>query len=125
MRRVIDLIRPGALLLCNESFASTNEREAADIGEEVFGALIDAGARVALVTHLYELARRFAAGRPDATLSLRAERLPDGTRTFRVREGAALPTSFGRDVYEQVFGDSRATRRGAARGPAAPASGGV
>ena len=125
MRRVIDLIRPGALLLCNESFASTNEREAADIGEEVFGALIDAGARVALVTHLYELARRFAAGRPDATLSLRAERLPDGSRTFRVREGAALPTSFGRDVYEEVFSDSRGAPRGTERGPAAPASGGV
>ena len=103
MSEIVDLIRPGAMLLCNESFSSTNEREGADIGEQVFRALTDTGVRVLLVTHLYELARRFGGERADGALSLRAERLPDGTRTFRVREGSALPTSFGKDVYEEIF----------------------
>ena len=106
MREIVDLIRPGAMLLCNESFASTNEREGAEIGDQVFRALTDSGVRVLLVTHLYELARRFKLEPADGVLSLRAERLADGTRTFKVREGAALPTSFGRDVYEEVFGRS-------------------
>ena len=104
MSGIVDLIRPGAMLLCNESFASTNEREGAEIGEQVFRALTDSGVRVLLVTHVYDLARRFSREPADSVLSLLAERLPDGTRTFKVREGAALPTSFGRDVYEEVFG---------------------
>jgi hypothetical protein len=104
MRRIVELIQPEAMLLCNESFASTNEREGADIGEQVFRALTDAGVRVLLVTHVYDLARRFGGEAADGVLFLRAERLPDGTRTFKLREGEALPTSFGRDVYEEVFG---------------------
>jgi hypothetical protein len=111
MSRIVDLVRPDTLLLCNESFASTNEREGAEIGEQVFRALTDTGMRVLLVTHLYELARRFGDETSDGVLSLRAERLPDGTRTFKVRQGAALPTSFGRDVYEEVFGASLSAAR--------------
>ena len=103
MSRIVDLAQPGTMLLCNESFASTNEREGADIGEQVLRALTDTGVRVLLVTHLYDLARRFGGETGEGVLYLRAERLPDGTRTFKVPEGAALPTSFGRDVYEEVF----------------------
>jgi hypothetical protein len=32
-----------------------------------------------------------------------AERLPDGTRSFRVIEGEPLQTSYGEDLYEAVF----------------------
>jgi hypothetical protein len=106
MQEIVGLARPGAMLLCNESFASTNEREGAEIGEQVFRALTDSGVRVLLVTHLYELARHLGGALADGVLSLRAERLPDGTRTFRVREGAALPTSFGPDLFAEVFGRS-------------------
>ena len=56
------------------------------------------------MTHVYELARRFSGDSTDGVLSLRAERLPDGTRTFKVREATPLPTSFGNDIYEAVFG---------------------
>jgi hypothetical protein len=104
MSEIVGRIRPGGMLLCNESFASTNEREAAEIGDQVFRALIDSGVRVLLVTHTYELARRLAGHEAGGVLSLRAERLADGARTFRVREGAALPTSHGRDVFNEVFG---------------------
>jgi DNA mismatch repair ATPase MutS len=120
MSRVVDLIGPRALLLCNESFGSTNEWEGADIGEQVVRALTDAGVRVVLVTHVYELARRLSGDSTDGVLSLRAERLPDGTRTFKVREARPLPTSFGNDVYEAVFGGANPTAQADAAAEGTP-----
>lgn len=59
--------------------------------------------KVLYVTHLFDLAEGFwSEGRADA-LFLRAERRPDGVRTFRIIEGEPLPTSFGEDVYRRVF----------------------
>jgi len=40
----------------------------------------------------------------DTALFLRAERHDDGRRTFRLVPGAPLPTSFGPDLYERIFG---------------------
>ena len=34
---------------------------------------------------------------------LRAERRPDGARTFRLIEGEPLQTSYGEDLYDRVF----------------------
>lgn len=59
------------------------------------------------MTHLYEFARRAYEQRSERILFLRAERRPDGTRTFRLLEGAPLETSFGADVYRGVFGVAR------------------
>ena len=106
MSALVDRVRPGALVLMNESFSSTNEREGSEIGRGVIEGLLDAGAAVALVTHVYDLASGFRAdGRPGARF-LRAERLPDGRRTFRVVDGDPLPTSHGQDLYERVFGEA-------------------
>jgi hypothetical protein len=58
MSGIADQIKPGAILLASESFASTNEREGSDIGDEVLGALNSGGVKVLLVTHLYDLAER-------------------------------------------------------------------
>ncbi len=105
MSRIVDEIRPGGVLLCNESFASTNEREGSEIGHQVIGALNEAGVKVLLVTHLFDLSQRFRGEATDGVLFLRAERLPDGTRTFKIREGEALPTSHGKDLYDDIFRD--------------------
>lgn len=105
MSRIVDQIRPGGVLLCNESFASTNEREGSEIGQQVIGALNEAGVKVLLVTHLFDLSQRFRREAPDGVLFLRAERLPEGRRTFKIREGDALPTSHGKDLYEEMFCD--------------------
>lgn len=102
MSAVVDRIGPGALLLCNEPFASTNEREGAQIGRDVVRAMVDRGVRVVLVTHLFELARTLGVD-GDGVLFLRAERRPDGERTFRVVPGRPEPTSHGEDVYARVF----------------------
>jgi hypothetical protein len=39
-----------------------------------------------------------------ADLFLRAERRPDGVRTFRLTPGQPEPTSYGEDSFRRVFG---------------------
>jgi DNA mismatch repair ATPase MutS len=97
-------ITPGSLLLCNESFASTNEREGSEIARQIIRAMRGAGIRVFFVTHLYDLARGLYAEPGPAALFLRPERQLDGRRTFRLVLGEPLPTSHGQDVYADVFG---------------------
>ena len=108
MSAVVDGLTPGSLVLMNESFASTNEREGSEIGRQVTHALLEAGIKVVYVTHLYDLADGFAREARADALFLRAERLPEGQRTFRLVEGKPLPTSHGEDVYRQVFGSAGA-----------------
>jgi hypothetical protein len=105
MRWIVDHASPSSLVLLNESFASTNEREGSEIGHQVIAAMLDAGVTVVLVTHLFELAHGFVAdSRADAHF-LRAERMADGRRTFRLVPGEPLPTSHGQDLYERIFED--------------------
>jgi hypothetical protein len=111
MSVIADQITPGCLLLCNESFASTNEREGSEIARQVIRAMSEAGIRTIFVTHLYDLAERLYAGHDPATLFLRAERRPDGRRTFRLPPGEPLPTSYGQDLYQSVFGSADQTAR--------------
>jgi hypothetical protein len=103
MSMISEQIAPGGLLLCNESFASTNEREGSEIARQIIRALTEAGIRIVFVTHLYDLAGRCFADNPGNALFLRAERRSDGHRTFKLPEGEPLPTSYGEDLYRQVF----------------------
>ena len=103
MSLIVDQIRPGGLLLCNESFASTNEREGTQIADEIIRALLDRDVTVVFVTHLFDLAHRWHARGQDGVLFLRAERKADGGRTFRIIPGEPLPTSYGEDVYRRIF----------------------
>ncbi len=43
MSEIADAIGPSCLLLCNESFAATNEREGSEIARQVVRALLEAG----------------------------------------------------------------------------------
>lgn len=104
MSEIAQLVRPSALLLSNESFAATNEREGSQIAEGVIRAFVETGVKVAMVTHLFELARNLCEGDGGESLFLRAERTSDGRRTFRIQPGEPLPTSHGKDLYERIFG---------------------
>ena len=105
MSSVIDELQPDSLVLLNESFASTNEREGSEIGRQIVRALLESGVKVGYVTHMFDLASGLHAERDGEALFLRAERLPDGRRTFRVIEGEPLPTSHGQDIYWRIFTD--------------------
>jgi hypothetical protein len=103
MAAIAELVQPSSLVLCNESFASTNEREGSEIARHVVHAFVESGIKVFFVTHLYDLAHSLFEKGTETTLFLRAERGPGGERTFRLIEREPLPTSFGSDVYAQVF----------------------
>lgn len=101
---IADAVGADSLVLFNESFAATNEREGSEIARQAVRALLEKRIKVFFVTHLYDFAHGLAEGRRQDVLFLRAERLPDGTRTFRLVEGAPLRTSHGEDLYREVFG---------------------
>lgn len=104
---IVEGIAPNAMVLFNESFSSTNEREGSEIAMQIVGALADSGMKIFIVTHLYEFAHKmFENGRHDSAF-LRAERQSNGARTFRLVEDQPLNTSYGSDMYTQVFGASR------------------
>ncbi|MBO1859138.1 DNA mismatch repair protein MutS [Burkholderia cenocepacia] len=109
MSVAVDHLAEHAIFLSNESFASTNEREGSDIGRQIVDALLESRVKIALVTHLFTLAKGLHdTGTARATF-LRAERRDDGTRTFRLTEGEPLQTSFGQDLYRQIFVEPSAT----------------
>jgi hypothetical protein len=106
MNAIADYVTPTSLLLCNESFASTNEREGSEIARGIVYAMVESGVKVVFVTHLYDLASSLNARHDPADLFVRAERRPDGVRTFRLKPGEPEPTSYGEDSFRRVFGIS-------------------
>jgi DNA mismatch repair ATPase MutS len=104
MSGIVDHIAPNSILLLNESFAATNEREGSEIATQIVRALLEKRVKIFFVTHLYAFARGFYDKNDKAALFLRAERKDDSTRTFRLLEGEPLETSYGEDLYRQIFG---------------------
>jgi hypothetical protein len=102
MSGIAGQIGPRCLILFNESFAGTNEREGSEIGYQVARALLEAQIKVFFVTHRFSLADRFRREDPSGTLFLRADRQPDGRRTYKLTVKNPLPTSFGEDLYYQL-----------------------
>lgn len=104
MSVIADQISPHCLMLFSESFAATNEREGSEIGRQVVRALLEGDIRVFFVTHQFEFADSFHREHADSTLFLRAEREPDGRRTFKLVPAEPLPTSYGQDIYDRIGG---------------------
>ncbi len=103
MNGIVDNVRANSLLLFNESFAATNEREGSEIARQIICALLEKGVKVFFVTHLYELAYGFYGKQMENAFFLRAERQADGGRTFKIIAGAPLETSYGKDLYNSIF----------------------
>ena len=105
MSEIVDALMPDAMLLFNESFAATNEREGSEVARQIVHALHQARTKILYVTHLYDFARGLWEEKIDNTIFLRAERKSDGRRTFKMLPGEPLQTSFGMDLYTQIFTD--------------------
>jgi len=106
MSQIASQITRHSILLCNESFASTNEREGSEIARQIVRAMLDKQIKVLFVTHMYDLAHGFYAEPHSRALFLRAARRPDRQRTFKLAEGEPLPTSYGRDSYQAIFSNA-------------------
>jgi len=109
MSAVVDHLKPDSLMLFNESFASTNEREGSEIATQIVRALLEKRVKIFFVTHLYHFANTFYERPHDDTKFLRAERRADGTRPFKLIEGPPLQTSYGPDLYESIFAGAHLT----------------
>ena len=110
MSDIADNMTSNSMVLFNESFAATNEREGSEIGRQIVCALLEKGIKIFFVTHLYAFAHGFVVERMEKALFLRAERQADGQRTFKLVEGEPLQTSFGGDLYNMIFGDPEEPR---------------
>jgi hypothetical protein len=115
MSEIADRITPGSIVLFNESFAATNEREGSEIARQIVRSLLEAGVRVFLVTHFFDLAHSLYEQGSRRALFLRAQRRDDGRRTFRLVEGEPEATSYGKDLYERIFGTAGQSQSAATR----------
>jgi MutS domain V len=107
MNEIAKRVTPNAMLLFNESFTATNEREGSEIATQIVSALLEKRMKMFFVTHLYTFAHNvFKMGTKNA-IFLRAQRESDGTRTFKLLEGEPLETSYGEDLYKQVFSSEK------------------
>lgn len=104
MGAIADQVEPHSLVLFNESFAGTNEREGSEIGRQVVRALLDEDVRMLFVSHRFDFADSFRRERAGSALFLRAERQPDGRRDYKLAVREPLPTSFGEDLYYRLGG---------------------
>jgi DNA mismatch repair ATPase MutS len=103
MNDIVEGLAPRSLVLFNESFAATNEREGSEIARQIVSALLERAHKIVFVSHQFVFAHGFFARGSALAIFLRADRLADGRRTFKLIEGEPLETSFGEDVYREVF----------------------
>jgi DNA mismatch repair ATPase MutS len=113
MSAIVDAISPNSVVLFNESFSATNEREGSEIAGQIVSALLERRIKVVFVTHFYEFSQSFYDKRMSNALFLRPQRSEDGVRTFRLVESEPQRTSFGQDLYRIVFDGSRRSQRAA------------
>jgi DNA mismatch repair ATPase MutS len=104
MNDIVNRITPRSLVLMNEPFATTTEREGSKIALDIASAFRESGIKVLFVTHLFEFSScMHNLGLEDA-MFLRAERNADGSRSFSIKEGKPLRTSYGEDLFAEITG---------------------
>lgn len=108
MSQIIDNLGRDSLVLLNESFASTTEKEGSVIAYDIIRAMNEAGVKVLTVTHLLSFAQRMyeeeAQKEGGEAEFFCAERLESGKRTFKMIQHAPELTSFGLDLYDEIIG---------------------
>ena len=103
MSEIIDRISSRSLILFNESFSATNEREGSEIARQIILPLVGEGIKVFFVTHLTDFAQSIYLKELKDAYFLRADRQSDGERTFKILPGKPLETSYGADLYYPIF----------------------
>lgn len=107
MDRIVNGLSKGSLVLLNESFATTTEKDGSAIAYGIVKALKEAGVKVYTVTHLLSFAQQMyeETKDDDSVVFLSAEHLDDGKRTFKMIPHAPELTSFGLELYDRVLGE--------------------
>ena len=106
MDQIVSNLDEDSLLLLNESFATTTEKEGSAIAYDIVRALKEQGVGIFTVTHLLSFALRvYEESKDDEKVAfLSAEHLEDGSRTYRMIPHEPEITSFGLELYDKVLG---------------------
>lgn len=107
MSSIVSQLSRDSLLLLNESFASTTEKEGSQIAYNVIMPLYDKKIEVMMVTHLHEFARNIYDRQLPGTEFLVAERLENGKRTFHMIPGKPHYSSYGTDLFQYMIEDCK------------------
>jgi DNA mismatch repair ATPase MutS len=105
INEIVESIDRDSMVLMNESFSSTSECEASNIAQEVIQAFYDLDIRTIYVTHFFDFAKIMEEKCLSGTQFLVAQRNEDGTRPFTLLPSSPKQTSFGMDIYHEIFGD--------------------
>ena len=103
MNNLINQLTANSMILMNEPFATTTEREGSKIAADIVTALNDNRVTILFVTHLYEFAELMYIKFSDTAVFLRAERYSNGTRSYCIRPGKPLQTSYGEDLLNEIL----------------------
>ena len=103
MNNIINNLTPNSLLLMNEPFATTTERDGSKIAADIVTALFEHNVKILFVTHLFEFADFMYVKNLEMAIYLRAERNKNGSRSFCIKEGKPQQTSYGEDLYNNVI----------------------
>ena len=108
MSQIVDNLGAHSMVLLNESFATTTEKEGSMIAYDIIKALTEADVKVLTVTHLLSFAQRIyeEAGEMEniGVEFFSAEREESGRRTFKMIQHPPELTSFGMDLYSSIIG---------------------
>ena len=108
MSSIVDNLSPNSIVLFNESFASTNEREGSEIARHIVRALLETGIKVFYVTHLFVLVRGFHRGKMQSDLFLR-RKAGRWTANVSTRRRRTIANQLCQDLYRRIFAGSRST----------------
>lgn len=124
MSQIVDNLGAHSMVLLNESFATTTEKEGSAIAYDIIKALTEAGVKVLTVTHLLSFAQKVyeehvmmsdtmqnsCNAKVIGVEFLSAERGENGERTYRMVQHEPELTSFGMDLYESIIGGKKIPR---------------
>jgi DNA mismatch repair ATPase MutS len=103
LNELIKHMKPGCLLLMNETFSTTTEYDASYLAEQITTAFRSCHITTFFVTHLYEYAHKLYLSHSDDYIFLRTQIMPDGSRSYRIEEGDPLRSSYSIDLYHQIM----------------------
>ncbi|MBB6671876.1 MutS-related protein [Cohnella nanjingensis] len=99
---IVNQLTARSLLLMNEPFASTTEREGSAIAKDFLTVCYELQLKVCIVTHFYELADWAYSQQRSQVEFLSPERSEDGLRSYKLYRRKPTPTSYGEDLYKSV-----------------------
>ncbi len=101
---IMNNVKRGSLILFNESFQSTSEREGSEIAFDIIKALHEKGVTTLSVSHMYHLYYLLDDYyKNDEVYYLRATRDEDGQRCYTLIPSKPLTTAYAMDIYKEIF----------------------